>query len=211
MADLRRLLSHAAVVRRGKVAFADDPRVLLDRSQFGLIDSAFLTTYMLGQFVFGPLGDRFGPRRILLCGLALSVLAAVGSGFSTTLTAFIAFAVLQGSHNRPVGANVQDDELVVFASRARASDWLVVYALHGRVRRSACRSPVDDGSLGSDSFRRECRAAESCRSGRPRFGGRRRVLCVGLGPGLAALAQSAGRRRPAADRRIPRRAGVAAR
>jgi OPA family sugar phosphate sensor protein UhpC-like MFS transporter len=79
-----------------KVAFAADPRVLIDRGQYGLIDSAFLTTYMLGQFVFGALGDRFGPRRIILSGLALSVAAAVSSGLSTTLTAFIALAVLQG-------------------------------------------------------------------------------------------------------------------
>jgi MFS transporter, OPA family, glycerol-3-phosphate transporter len=79
-----------------KVAFADDPRVTLRRESFGLVDSAYLTTYMLGQFLFGALGDRFGPRRILLGGLAICVLAAIGSGFSTSLTAFVAFAVLQG-------------------------------------------------------------------------------------------------------------------
>ena len=79
-----------------KVAIGDDPAVTLARAQFGWVDSAYLTTYMLGQFLFGPLGDRFGPRRILLCGLGLSILAAVGSGFSTTLVAFVAFAVLQG-------------------------------------------------------------------------------------------------------------------
>ncbi len=79
-----------------KVALGDDPAVSLSRAHFGWVDSAYLTTYMLGQFLFGALGDRFGPRRILLFGLALSVLAAIGSGFSTTLTAFLAFAVLQG-------------------------------------------------------------------------------------------------------------------
>ena len=79
-----------------KVAISSDPHVALDRNAFGLIDATFLTVYMLGQFVCGPLGDRFGPRRILLLGLALSVAAAVGSGFSTTLAAFLAFAVLQG-------------------------------------------------------------------------------------------------------------------
>jgi OPA family sugar phosphate sensor protein UhpC-like MFS transporter len=79
-----------------KVAFDGDPRISMGRDQYGLVDSAYLTVYMLGQFIFGPLGDRFGPRRILLFGIALSVLVASASGFATTMSAFIAFAVLQG-------------------------------------------------------------------------------------------------------------------
>jgi OPA family sugar phosphate sensor protein UhpC-like MFS transporter len=51
---------------------------------------------MFGQFVFGPLGDRFGPRKILLAGMVLSVLTSIASGFSTALLAFMAFAILQG-------------------------------------------------------------------------------------------------------------------
>ncbi len=79
-----------------KVTITTDPGVSLSRSNLGLIDSTYLTIYMLGQFVFGPLGDRFGPRRLLLFGLLLSIMAAVGSGFSATLLAFLAFSVLQG-------------------------------------------------------------------------------------------------------------------
>ncbi len=79
-----------------KVALTSAPGISLNRDDLGLIDSTFLTVYMVGQFVFGPLGDRFGPRLILLMGLSLSVAAAVGSGFSTTLTAFLIFAALQG-------------------------------------------------------------------------------------------------------------------
>lgn len=102
-----------------KVAFASDPRVQMDRSQYGQIDSAFLTTYMLGQFIFGPLGDRFGPRRILLCGLVLSVLAAVGSGLSTTLSAFIAFAILQGIAQSTGWSNVSKTMSSWFSLRER--------------------------------------------------------------------------------------------
>jgi OPA family sugar phosphate sensor protein UhpC-like MFS transporter len=51
---------------------------------------------MLGQFLFGPLGDRFGPRRILLCGVALSVAAAVAFGFSTGMMTMIVLSILQG-------------------------------------------------------------------------------------------------------------------
>jgi OPA family sugar phosphate sensor protein UhpC-like MFS transporter len=79
-----------------KVELAKDPNVWLKRSDYGIVDSTYLTTYMVGQFVFGALGDRFGPRRILLIGMAISILAAVGTGLSATLTAFLAFAILQG-------------------------------------------------------------------------------------------------------------------
>jgi OPA family sugar phosphate sensor protein UhpC-like MFS transporter len=79
-----------------KVELGKDPRVALSRSDYGLVDSAYLTTYMLGQFVFGALGDRFGPRRVLLTGMAVSILAAVGFGFSTTLVVFLVLASLQG-------------------------------------------------------------------------------------------------------------------
>lgn len=79
-----------------KVALPFASGISLTRNDLGLIDSTFLTVYMLGQFLFGPMGDRFGPRRILLFGLSLSVAAAVGFGFSSTLAAFLAFSALQG-------------------------------------------------------------------------------------------------------------------
>lgn len=79
-----------------KIAFPDDPQVTLTRADYGRIDSIYLTTYMVGQFVFGALGDRFGPRRILLAGLALSIAAAVGFGFSSGFMVMGLLAVAQG-------------------------------------------------------------------------------------------------------------------
>jgi MFS transporter, OPA family, glycerol-3-phosphate transporter len=79
-----------------KVQLTADPRIAFKREQLGLVDLTFQITYMVGQFVFGPLGDRFGPRRILLLGMTLSVAAAVATGCSTTLAAFVGFALLQG-------------------------------------------------------------------------------------------------------------------
>jgi MFS transporter, OPA family, glycerol-3-phosphate transporter len=79
-----------------KVALENDPLVALSRKQLGLVDSTYLAVYSLGQFVFGPLVDRFGARRIMFVGMVLSALAAVGSGFSATIVAFLIFAVLQG-------------------------------------------------------------------------------------------------------------------
>jgi OPA family sugar phosphate sensor protein UhpC-like MFS transporter len=102
-----------------KVAFGDDPNVLLERSQYGLIDSTFLATYTLGQFLFGALGDRFGPRRILLFGLALSIAAAVASGFATVLPAFLFFAVLQGIGQSTGWSNVSKTMSSWFSLRER--------------------------------------------------------------------------------------------
>jgi OPA family glycerol-3-phosphate transporter-like MFS transporter len=78
-----------------KVALESGP-IHLAREQLGRIDATYLTVYSLGQFLFGPLADRFGPKRILVGGLGLSALAALGSGLSTTLLAFLTFAALQG-------------------------------------------------------------------------------------------------------------------
>jgi MFS transporter, OPA family, glycerol-3-phosphate transporter len=78
-----------------KVVIAEGP-LSFAREQLGRIDATYLAVYSLGQFFCGPLADRFGPRKVLLFGLALSVLAAVGSGCSTILVSFLVFAALQG-------------------------------------------------------------------------------------------------------------------
>src|ERR1041385_8598325 len=62
-----------------KVVLAEGP-LSFAREQLGRIDATYLALYSLGQFLCGPLADRFGPRKILLCGMGLSVLAAVCSG-----------------------------------------------------------------------------------------------------------------------------------
>lgn len=117
-----------------KLAFGDDPSVTMDRADYGLIDSAFLTTYMLGQFVFGPLGDRFGPRRVLLSGMSLSVLTAVVCGFSTTLVAFVVLAVLQGIAQSTGWSNVSKAMSSWFSLRERGRVlgwWCSHYTLGG--------------------------------------------------------------------------------
>jgi OPA family sugar phosphate sensor protein UhpC-like MFS transporter len=79
-----------------KVALADDPKVALSRDVWGIVDSTFLAVYSLGQFIMGPLVDRFGARLVLLAGMSLSVLTAICNGYARTATAFLVFAVLQG-------------------------------------------------------------------------------------------------------------------
>jgi OPA family sugar phosphate sensor protein UhpC-like MFS transporter len=117
-----------------KLAFNKDPRVTMSREEYGLVDSTFLTVYMLGQFVFGPLGDRFGPRRILLAGMTLSVVTAIVCGFSTTLMAFIVLAAFQGVAQSTGWSNVSKTMGSWFSLRERGRVlgwWCTHYTLGG--------------------------------------------------------------------------------
>ena len=94
--NLRQLLFDTSIVRCRQSRLETIQTSVCTGADLGLVDSTFLFTYMLGQFVFGPLGDRFGPKRLLIGGMPLSIVAAVASGFSTTIIAFAAFAAVQG-------------------------------------------------------------------------------------------------------------------
>ena len=111
-----------------------------------------------------PAGDRFGPRRILLFGMALSILAAVG--FRLLDGACRVSRVRRAARNRAVDRleqHVQDDELVVFAARARPGDRLVVYALHGGRGGGAAVRRLDDGVLRPCGVAGAGRTHGSCR------------------------------------------------
>ena len=62
----------------------------------GLIDSVYLVSYAVGQFIWGALADKVGPRRVLLTGLLASIVCAVAMGASTWLMAFLVINFLQG-------------------------------------------------------------------------------------------------------------------
>jgi OPA family sugar phosphate sensor protein UhpC-like MFS transporter len=68
----------------------------LSRSALGNIDTGFLVAYALGQFVWGILGDRSGPKRLLVLGLAGSAACAFAFGLSSGATAFTVFFALNG-------------------------------------------------------------------------------------------------------------------
>jgi sugar phosphate permease len=68
-----------------------------DATALGLIGSAYLGAYTLGQFAAGALGNRLGPRLVLLTGMALSVAANVGFGLTNSLGTFVALMALNGA------------------------------------------------------------------------------------------------------------------
>lgn len=90
-----------------KVEIHRDPSLGVGREQLGWVDTVYSLIYALGQFVWGPLGDRWGPRRVVLVGMSLAIATAVLWGLSPqialdlpgntgVLGVFLALAVLQG-------------------------------------------------------------------------------------------------------------------
>lgn len=55
------------------------------KEQMAWVDGAFGITYALGGFLWGPLGDKFGPRRVVAFGLFASVVAAFLMGASSSV------------------------------------------------------------------------------------------------------------------------------
>ncbi len=56
----------------------------------------YLLAFAISMLVLGPLSDRFGRRRTVLCGLALSAFASLVCTLSPTIEILIAARVLQG-------------------------------------------------------------------------------------------------------------------
>lgn len=58
--------------------------------------TAFLVTYMIGQFVSSYVGRRWGPRVLLLGGLGLSMLCNIIFGFANSFATFLVFMAFNG-------------------------------------------------------------------------------------------------------------------
>lgn len=58
--------------------------------------TAFLVTYMIGQFVSSYVGRRWGPRVLLLGGLGLSIVCNIIFGFSNSFATFLVFMAFNG-------------------------------------------------------------------------------------------------------------------
>jgi len=58
--------------------------------------SAFMIAFGVGQIFYGPAGDRFGRRPVILSGLAVYVLVSIGCAFAGEAMHLVALRLLQG-------------------------------------------------------------------------------------------------------------------
>src|SRR6476620_1410809 len=58
--------------------------------------SAFMIAFGAGQIFYGPAGDRFGRRPVILSGLVVYVLASVGCAFAAEAGQLVGLRLLQG-------------------------------------------------------------------------------------------------------------------
>jgi OPA family glycerol-3-phosphate transporter-like MFS transporter len=119
-----------------KVGIQNDAALRMTQPQMGWVDGAFLAAYAIGQFFWGAAGDRFGPRKVVLTGMACSVVAGLVMGACSTVAMFVALFFVQGlcqaSGWAPLVKNVGN----FFSRRERGfvlGLWCSNYALGGLV------------------------------------------------------------------------------
>ncbi len=78
-----------------KSQLADD--LGFSTSTLGVIGALYLISYAVAQFLAGALGNRFGPRLMLLAGMAVSMAANVGFGVASSSTAFFVLMTINGA------------------------------------------------------------------------------------------------------------------
>jgi MFS transporter, DHA1 family, multidrug resistance protein len=75
-------------------AIAEGFGATMAQAQYTL--SALLLAFGVSQLIWGPLSDRFGRKPVLLAGLSLYTLAAVGAAWADSIQLLIAWRILQG-------------------------------------------------------------------------------------------------------------------
>ena len=79
-----------------KLGIGEDSTFHLDKAMMANLDATYLAAYAVGQFTWGVLADRFGPRVVVLGGLVISAGAAIVMGTWATLPVFATCMVIQG-------------------------------------------------------------------------------------------------------------------
>lgn len=75
-------------------AIAEGFGATMEQAQYTL--SALLLAFGISQLIWGPLSDRFGRKPILLAGLSLYTIAAVGAAWADSIQLLITWRILQG-------------------------------------------------------------------------------------------------------------------
>ena len=111
------------------------PEVLgLTKGQMSWIDGFYSGGYALGQFLWGTLGDRFGTRKIILIGMAASIVTSVVMGLSSTVFLFGFLFAMQGLWQSSGWAPLAKNMGEFFSRKERGSIlglWCTNYALGG--------------------------------------------------------------------------------
>ncbi|MET3144092.1 UNVERIFIED_ORG: sugar phosphate permease [Arthrobacter sp. UYEF2] len=77
-----------------KVGILDEG--FLSRQNLGLLDSAYLAAYAIGQFVWGAVAERYGTRVVVAGGMVMAGIAAVFMGIAPAVWMFLPLMVVQG-------------------------------------------------------------------------------------------------------------------
>lgn len=102
----------------------------------GNLDALYLAAYAAGQFFWGALADRFGPRAVVTGGLLMSACAALFMGLAPALILFAPLMVVQGLAQSTGWASLCKNMASFFAVRERGRVlglWSTNYAFGGLV------------------------------------------------------------------------------
>lgn len=132
-----------------KVGILDDPDAdAFTEQMMGNLDALYLAAYAVGQFIWGSTADRFGPRVVVLGGLAMSIVAATLMGITTAVFFFVPLMIVQGLAQSTGWSSLCKNMSSFFAVRERGrvlGMWSTNYAagsLLAGCRRACCRCSV---------------------------------------------------------------------
>ncbi|MFC6336655.1 MFS transporter [Pseudomonas sp. CCM 7891] len=119
-----------------KLGIGDDPDFMMEKAVMANLDALYLGAYAIGQFTWGILADRFGPRIVVFGGLLISALAAAAMGTFATLPIFATCMVVQGLAQSTGWSGLCKNIGSFFATHERGQVfglWSTCYAFGGLV------------------------------------------------------------------------------
>ncbi len=117
-----------------KIGIQHDPSIRMSDATMGWIDFCNLGAYAIGQLLFGVLGDKAGPRRIVLAGMFGSVLVAAATGASQMAILMGALLCVQGLLQSTGWAPLTKNVSCFFSRRERGTVmglWCTNYPVGG--------------------------------------------------------------------------------
>ncbi|WGW11638.1 MFS transporter [Saxibacter everestensis] len=100
-----------------KVGILDEG--IISRQSLGLLDSAYLAAYALGQFVWGACAERWGTRVVVAGGMIMATVAAFFMGIGTALWLFLPLMIVQGLSQSTGWAALSKNIATFFTIKAR--------------------------------------------------------------------------------------------